>query len=56
MAKDDLTGNMPTENLIFYFDEEGIDPELMNLLLSKPYRLPTKFSQSNFRLKADQCF
>ena len=27
----------------------------MNLLLSKPYRLPTKFSQSNFH-KADQCF
>jgi hydroxymethylglutaryl-CoA lyase len=25
MAKDDLTGNMPTENLIYYFDEVGED-------------------------------
>lgn len=24
MAKDELTGNMPTENMISYFDEEGI--------------------------------
>ena len=35
MAKDDLTGNMPTENLIFYFDEEGIDPELDELAFIK---------------------
>ena len=25
MAKDDLTGNMPTENLIAYFEEKGIE-------------------------------
>lgn len=28
MAKDELTGNMATENLIFYFLDEGIDPGL----------------------------
>lgn len=25
MAKDDLTGNMPTENLLYYFDQQGVD-------------------------------
>jgi hydroxymethylglutaryl-CoA lyase len=25
MAKDDLTGNMPTENLIYYFDNAEVD-------------------------------
>ena len=25
MAKDDLTGNMPTENLLYYFDKNNID-------------------------------
>ncbi|MCB0598194.1 MAG: hydroxymethylglutaryl-CoA lyase [Lewinellaceae bacterium] len=25
MAKDDLTGNMPTENMLFYFMDEGIE-------------------------------
>jgi hydroxymethylglutaryl-CoA lyase len=30
MAKDDLTGNMPTENLVYYFDEMNI-----NLALNK---------------------
>ena len=25
MAKDDLTGNMPTENLISFFEEKGIE-------------------------------
>ena len=28
MAKDDLTGNMPTENLLYYFEEIGIDTGL----------------------------
>lgn len=28
MAKDDLTGNMPTENLLYYFDKEDIDLDL----------------------------
>ena len=25
MAKDDLTGNMATENIVRYFQDEGID-------------------------------
>ena len=25
MAKDDLTGNMPTENVVFYFEEEDVE-------------------------------
>ncbi len=25
MAKDDLTGNMPTENMLFYFEDEGVE-------------------------------
>jgi len=34
MAKDDLTGNMATENLIFYFLDEGVDTGLdLNALL-----------------------
>lgn len=28
MAKDDLTGNMPTENLLYYFDKNNIDTGL----------------------------
>ncbi len=28
MAKDDLTGNMPTENLLYYFDTHGIETNL----------------------------
>jgi len=28
MAKDELTGNMPTENLIYYFDEIGVDADI----------------------------
>jgi hydroxymethylglutaryl-CoA lyase len=28
MAKDDLTGNMATENLVFYFLDEGVGPTL----------------------------
>ncbi|MBK8492286.1 MAG: hydroxymethylglutaryl-CoA lyase [Saprospirales bacterium] len=28
MAKDDLTGNMPTENMIHYFEKEGVDLQL----------------------------
>lgn len=35
MAKDELTGNMPTENLIYYFDELGVDPELDELAFIK---------------------
>jgi hydroxymethylglutaryl-CoA lyase len=30
MAKDDLTGNMPTENMLSYFSETGIDTGLDN--------------------------
>ncbi|MEK7256338.1 MAG: hydroxymethylglutaryl-CoA lyase, partial [Bacteroidota bacterium] len=25
MAKDDLTGNMPTENMVYYFEKEGVE-------------------------------
>jgi hydroxymethylglutaryl-CoA lyase len=35
MAKDDLTGNMPTENLLYYFDEYGVDLELDELAFIK---------------------
>ncbi|MFM2393454.1 MAG: hypothetical protein RLZZ546_1436 [Bacteroidota bacterium] len=28
MAKDDLTGNMPTENLFFYFNDQNIDLDM----------------------------
>jgi hydroxymethylglutaryl-CoA lyase len=28
MAKDELTGNMPTENMVYYFSEKGIDTGL----------------------------
>jgi len=28
MAKDDLTGNMPTENLLYYFDTNGVESHL----------------------------
>lgn len=37
MAKDDLTGNMPTENMLFYFKKRGvttgIDPEAFELAM-----------------------
>jgi hydroxymethylglutaryl-CoA lyase len=35
MAKDDLTGNMPTENLIYYFDDENIDLNIDELAFIK---------------------
>ncbi len=35
MAKDDLTGNMPTENLLYYFDENEVDLELDELAFIK---------------------
>ncbi len=35
MAKDDLTGNMPTENLLYYFDESGETLELDELAFIK---------------------
>jgi len=28
MAKDDLTGNMPTENMVYYFDKHQIDTDI----------------------------
>ena len=41
MAKDDLTGNMPTENMIGYFDEIneklGFDINMLNQSLSKTF-------------------
>lgn len=35
MAKDDLTGNMPTENLVYYFDEQHIDLDFDELAFIK---------------------
>jgi hydroxymethylglutaryl-CoA lyase len=35
MAKDDLTGNMPTENLIYFFDENGVELMLDELAFIK---------------------
>ncbi|MCB0402138.1 MAG: hydroxymethylglutaryl-CoA lyase, partial [Flavobacteriales bacterium] len=38
MAKDDLTGNMPTENMVQYFNQHriecNINPELFNQALT----------------------
>jgi len=35
MAKDDLTGNMPTENMIMYFNANNIDNQINNEELNK---------------------
>ncbi len=35
MAKDDLTGNMPTENLLYFFDEQNIELDLDELAFIK---------------------
>jgi hydroxymethylglutaryl-CoA lyase len=37
MAKDELTGNMPTEHLIHYLDEKGIDTGLDRVALAKAF-------------------
>jgi hydroxymethylglutaryl-CoA lyase len=42
MAKDDLTGNMPTENLIKYFTEKGSIPEIDQEAFSKALEFSTK--------------
>jgi len=39
MAKDDLTGNMPTENLVDYFDRKKIETNLDNDALAKSLAL-----------------
>ncbi len=39
MAKDDLTGNMPTENLLFYFDELGVPLDLDRIEFNKSVSL-----------------
>lgn len=41
MAKDDLTGNMPTENLISYLDQKKIDIELNREELQKALQMTT---------------
>ena len=35
MAKDELTGNMATENLVFFFDEIGADPAIQRPAFGK---------------------
>jgi hydroxymethylglutaryl-CoA lyase len=48
MAKDDLTGNMPTENLIYFFDELGdnldLDRKEFNKAMNKATLLFDKYS------------
>ena len=41
MAKDDLTGNMPTENLISYFDQKKIDIDIQREELKKALEMTT---------------
>ncbi len=42
MAKDDLTGNMPTENLIYYFDKIGEDITIDRKEFNKAMALTTE--------------
>jgi hydroxymethylglutaryl-CoA lyase len=42
MAKDDLTGNMPTENLIQFFEEKGIPHGLNKAAFEEAYQLSAK--------------
>ena len=44
MAKDDLTGNMATENLIKYFDDSNVDIDLSR----KEFKKAMKLSSSVF--------
>lgn len=42
MAKDDLTGNMPMEHIVHYFNEHSLVPTINNLMLQKSLDLSTK--------------
>lgn len=42
MAKDDLTGNMPMEHIVYYFNEKSLVPTINNLMLQKSLDLSTK--------------
>ena len=42
MAKDDLTGNMPMEHIVHYFNEKSLVPDINNLMLQKSLDLSTK--------------
>ena len=42
MAKDDLTGNMPMEHIVQYFNEHSLVPTINNLMLQKSLDLSTK--------------
>lgn len=39
MAKDDLTGNMATENMVYYFDEHGVDLKIDYKAFNKSMQL-----------------
>ena len=42
MAKDDLTGNMPMEHIVHYFNEKSLVPAINNLMLQKSLDMSTK--------------
>jgi len=42
MAKDDLTGNMATENMLFYFDELQLDLKLNRGAFGKSMAMVTE--------------
>ena len=42
MAKDDLTGNMPTENLYYYFEEENVETGLSSKAFVKAMGMATE--------------
>jgi len=42
MAKDELTGNMPTEKILSYFKEKDIDLGLNEQSITESLRLTTK--------------
>ena len=47
MAKDDLTGNMPTENLVYYFNQVNADLKINQQALQKSMQMALEvFPQS----------
>ena len=42
MAKDELTGNMPTENLIYFFEEEKVDTGVQKTLFTDAIQMATE--------------
>lgn len=39
MAKDDLTGNMPMENMVYYFDKQQVDTNIRNQAFAESMRM-----------------